>query len=116
MEHQITKRDWASRVPICIPQFSNGPCRCYLCCFFLFIEVFFLEGFLLVCRFSSGALFDCSVRGSSGKLQCRNFLLLGLQNSFSIFLPLIHLSIIFMCVLLFNPLIFASCYTTASKM
>jgi len=40
------------------------PARYYLRCFFLFVEGF------LVCRFSSGALSDCSVRGSSGKVQC----------------------------------------------
>lgn len=82
-----------------------GPYRSYLCCFFLFIEGF------SVCRFSSGRLFDWSLCGSSGKVQCRNFLLepTWLQNSLSIFLPRIHLSIIFICVLLFNPLILTSC-------
>lgn len=69
-----------------------------------------MEGFS-VCDFSSEFLINCAIWGSSGKVHSRNFLLepIWLQNSFSIFLPLIHLSISFKCVLLFNPLIPDSC-------
>lgn len=55
--------------------------------------------------------FGWFAKGSSGRVVSRNFLVepTWLQNSFSILLPLIHFTIIFMCVLLFNPLIPASC-------
>ena len=83
--------------------------------FYLFCFLLFMEGFL-VCNFGSEGLFNRSVWGSSGKVLSRNFLLepIWLQNSFSIFLPLIHLSISFKCVLLSNPLIPDSCYEKLS--
>lgn len=77
----------------------------YLNCFLLF-----MAGFSAL-SLSSRAFLDSSVSGSSGRVECRNFLPepTWWHISFSIFLPLIHFSIIFMCVLLCKPLMFDSC-------
>lgn len=72
-------------------------------CFFLNFEDFSVRNFTL------GEPVDCTAWESCG-VHSRNFLLdpIFWQTCFSIFLPLIHFSIIFMCVLLLNPLMPAS--------
>lgn len=68
----------------------------YALCFF----PFFMGGFSFSFSFS-----DFSVWGSSGRVVWKNFFVepTWLHSNFNIFLPLIHFSIIFMWVLLFNP-------------
>lgn len=69
-----------------------------------------LIGGFFILILSSSELFAWLICVSSGRADSMNFLLepTWWQNCLSIFRPLIHLSISFMCVLLFNPLILAS--------